>query len=432
MTAKNTYDTCLDTMFNLRRFGIKLGLDLIEGLLDGMGNPQTGYRSIHIAGTNGKGSIASTLAAILQASGLTVGLYTSPHLVRFNERIRINGREVTDREVIEAFETVSAVAAGEREATFFEVTTAMGLYLFARRGVDWAIIETGMGGRLDATNIISPRLSVISNISLEHREFLGNTIAAIAAEKGGIIKPSVPVVTGVRQPSAIGTLARIAAERTSPLFRLGDDFSVRRTSVGTFTYTGFGRQRRGLTTSLAGRHQVDNAALALAACDLLRMEGVGIDETAIRKGLTGVTWPGRLEIVKRQPLTILDGAHNLAAVQRLADYLKTSLKDRRLTLVVGILDDKPFRKMLAALMPLCHRVIFTRPVINRSLDPEILFRESGMPSARSAIVPDVPAAVARAMDTTSIDDAVCIAGSLYVVGEARRFLKRDSADAGAS
>ncbi|MCP4688208.1 MAG: bifunctional folylpolyglutamate synthase/dihydrofolate synthase, partial [Desulfobacterales bacterium] len=201
MTRENAYDDCLKSMYGLRRFGIKLGLGTIRGVLEGLGNPHEKFSCIHIAGSNGKGSIASTLAAILETSGRRVGLYTSPHLVRFNERIRVNGEPVSNADVVNAHQAVDDVRprGGARHPTFFEFATAMAFYEFARRKVDWAVVETGMGGRLDATNVITPAVSVISNISMEHRMYLGNTLAEIASEKGGIIKKGVPVVTGVRQ-----------------------------------------------------------------------------------------------------------------------------------------------------------------------------------------------------------------------------------------
>src|SRR6056297_2609627 len=222
------YQQCLDEMYGLRRFGIILGLDVIGGMLEKLGNPQDRYASIHISGTNGKGSIASALANILYHAGYRVGLYTSPHLVRFNERIRINNEEISNRHVVDAYETVKAAHHGGREATFFEYTTAMALYCFAKANVDWAVVETGMGGRLDATNILRPEISIISNISMEHRAYLGHTIAQIAGEKAGIIKAGTPVITGARQKTAVETIRRAAKYQSAPFFRLGEHFRVRR------------------------------------------------------------------------------------------------------------------------------------------------------------------------------------------------------------
>jgi len=359
-TPSDNYNRSLERMYNLRRFGIKLGLDTIQSLLAGLQNPQDNFSSIHIAGTNGKGSIAATLAAILQAAGYTVGLYTSPHLVRFNERICINQTPISDADVLTAYEAVNLDQHARREPTFFEYTTAMALYEFRRKKVDWAVIETGMGGRLDATNIIKPAVTIISNVSLEHRQYLGRTIARIAREKGGIIKAHTPVITGVKQPGAIKIIAEIAAGRSAPLYLHGKAFRTRRNRNGTFDYHGIETVRQNLKTVLAGRFQVDNAALVLAACEILNSRNIAmIPFESIRTGLAQTKWPGRLEIVTTAPLVILDGAHNQAAAKNLAAYLHENLKGRGVTLVVGILDDKPYRTMLKTLLPHCRRAIIT-------------------------------------------------------------------------
>ena len=285
MTPESAYNATLATLYSLGRFGIKLGLSTIKSMLGGLDNPQKGFKSIHVAGTNGKGSIASTLSSILASSGKKVGLYTSPHLVRFNERICINNRPVSDQDVVAAYEAVKTNYQGSREPTFFEYATAMAFFTFGRHHVDWAVIETGMGGRLDATNIITPVLSVISNISLEHKMYLGNTIGQIAKEKGGIIKEGIPVVTGAGQLTSIGALKTIAKKRKAPFFRLGSEFRVRRRKSGTFTYYGMDHIWHNMSTGLLGNHQVDNAALTLAACEILNREGAGISLSNIKKGI---------------------------------------------------------------------------------------------------------------------------------------------------
>ena len=269
MKRSDTYRACLEAMYGLRRFGIILGLAATRNILKGLGNPQNRYKSIHIAGTNGKGSVAASLAAVLQAAGYRVGLYTSPHLVRFNERIRINGRAISNAHVVDSYNAVKGVHHGRREPTFFEFSTAMALFMFAKQAVDWAIIETGMGGRLDATNIIKPEISIITNISLEHRMYLGNTISEIAGEKGGIIKKGVPVITGVKQKQAISVLKSTAVLKSAPFFRQGEAFRVRKQSGGIFSYQGMKAIWNGLKTGLIGAHQIDNAALVLAACEVL-------------------------------------------------------------------------------------------------------------------------------------------------------------------
>jgi dihydrofolate synthase / folylpolyglutamate synthase len=420
----SAYSRCLKEMFGMRRFGIKLGLATIQTVLSRLGNPHQAYKIIHIAGTNGKGSVAASLAAILARTGCKVGLYTSPHLVRFNERIVINHTPISDGEVLGTYAAVREAYTGERELTFFEFTTAMAFLSFAHHQVDWAIIETGMGGRLDATNIVTPSLTIITNISLEHRSYLGTTLCAIAAEKAGIIKTGVPVVSAVRQPVARAVMHRTAKEKKAPFFLKGRDFRVRRRGKagGRFNYYGLQQCWHDLEITLAGDHQFENAALILATCELLSDQGIHLTEETLRQGLADTRWPGRLEMVRDKPLVILDGAHNLAAARNLGRYLQTQLGGRSITLVVGILDDKPAAAMLKAWVPACARVILTQPLIDRSLAPEALVPIVSQMGITPKIIPEVDAAVRTAIAEAGPEDAVCIAGSLYVVGEAKTAL----------
>ncbi len=419
MPRDTAYTECLETMFALRRFGIKLGLATIRRMLSGLDNPQRRYRCIHIAGTNGKGSVASSLAAILTKSGYRVGLYTSPHLVRFNERIQVDGEAISDMQIVRLFRRVQPTWAGGREPTFFEFTTAMALAEFARRKVEWAVIETGMGGRLDATNVITPELSLVTNISLEHREYLGDTIDRIAFEKAGIVKRRTPVVTGIRQPSAFSVLSETARQRSAPLYRLGSEFRVRRRADGTFTYSGIEHVWTGLATGLRGDHQVQNAALVLAACELLLPKAPQINIGSIREGLIENRWPGRLEVVSQNPLVVFDGAHNLDATRQLSRWLSKNMKGRALTLVVGILDDKPYRAMLKCLVPLASRVIFTQAKINRALPVQTLVTAAQPLTSGITVITDVAQALKFAVKTAPTGGLTLVAGSLYVVGEAQ-------------
>jgi dihydrofolate synthase/folylpolyglutamate synthase len=417
------YDRCLKEMYGLRRFGIKLEMDTIQHLLRNLGNPQEAYRSIHIAGTNGKGSIASILSSILHTAGFCVGRYTSPHLVKFNERICINDKPISDQEVVQAYQRVNSVDPPLRHPTFFEFTTAMALDIFARRKVDWAVIETGMGGRMDATNIIQSAVSIITNISLEHKTYLGRTIAAITTEKAGIIKSKIPVVTGVRQKSAWEVICAVAAGKKAPVYRMGRDFSIRRQQAHTFTYKGMQETWRNLSIGLHGDHQLQNAALALAACELLLQKGLAsIDGISIQSGLKQAVWPGRLEVVLTAPMLILDGAHNLMAARFLAKYLKQNLHDKHLTLVIGILDDKPYKQMLADLTVGCQRIIITQPAIDRAVPAAVLAKEARKIHNNVEVISDVGQAVKQAISQSRPNDVICVAGSLYAVGEARAAL----------
>ena len=409
-------------MYSLRRFGIKFSLFNIASILKRLDNPQNGFSCIHIAGTNGKGSIASALSSILQLSGYKVGLYTSPHLVKFNERIRINNIPISDKKVVESYKAVNKVIQNDLKATFFELTTAMALYEFNRQKVDWAVIEAGMGGRLDATNIIKPVISIISNISVEHQRYLGNTIGQIASEKGGIIKKSVPVITGVKQNKAISVLKKMAAEQSAPFYRLGNEFRIRRNKDKTFSYFGIDTVWRNMRTGLLGNHQIDNAAIVTAACEILNQNKTNLSFQNIKQGLAQNRWPGRLEIVSSSPLILLDGAHNLIATRCLAKFLSENLAKRKITLVTGIMDDKPYAAMLACLLPLCNKVILTRPKIDRALSPERLLPAAKKIIQDIEIIPDVGNAIKYAIKTASVNDTICIAGSLYLVGEAKEAL----------
>ena len=425
--TKISYPECLQTIYKLGRFGIKLELETIKDILHRLGDPHQRFKTIHVAGTNGKGSTAVYIGSILQKAGFKTGVYTSPHLVRFNERITINGKEISNDQVVDAYEAVHDADSRKRKATYFEIATAMGFYHFAKENVDWAVIETGMGGRFDATNVILPEVSVITNLSIEHTDYLGKTIKALAWEKGGIIKPGIPVVTAISQPSGRQVLQNIAKEKSSDLLFYKTDFSIKKTrGEETYTYDGLESHFDCLKKPLPGEHQKENLSLALAACELVFKKHKETDprydltETLVKEGLSNARWPGRLEHVMQNPLVILDGAHNLHATTVLGKYLSSFLKGRHLTLVLGILDDKPYEKMLEHLVPLAGRVIITKAKIDRSLDPAVL-KAAAEKLTRGAvtIIEDVKTAVAHAVTISNDTDVVCVAGSLYVVGEAK-------------
>lgn len=411
-------------MFALHRFGIKLGLDTIKNILSSIGNPHKDLKIIHIAGTNGKGSVASALSTILTSAGYKTGMYTSPHLVHFNERICINNTPVSDDDVVQAYEAVKNVPVLDREPTFFEFATAMAFFAFAKHNVQWAVIETGMGGRLDATNIVNPDLSIITNISLEHQEYLGDTIAEIAGEKGGIIKQGIPVITGVDQEDAVKTIKDIAGRLNSPFYRLGESFNVFPGQNASFSYSGINNKWDGLHTGLAGKHQVENAALVLAACEVLIQKGVKIPPEKIKQGIVNNHWPGRLEVVSKSPFVILDGAHNLAAAKKLGLFLSEELADRDITLIIGILDDKPYKEILESLVPACKKVILTHPKTGRAIDAETLSKAAKTLIKDVEIIQDIDKAVIYAVENAGPKDAICIAGSLYVVGEAKEIIEK--------
>ena len=433
LTMANTYQECLKKIYQLGRFGIKLELNTIGNILQVLGHPEKKFLTVHVAGTNGKGSTATYIAAILQAAGFKTGIYTSPHLVTFNERICVNGQMISNDDVVAAYEAVNAADTGKRNATFFEIATAMAFCYFAEQQVEWAVIETGMGGRFDATNIIVPQVSLITNLSIEHTEYLGGTIRSLANEKGGIIKQNIPVVTSVTQPSGIGMLKTIAREKSAALYRFRHDFFTRKNpGRSTLTYRGLHLHIPNLTIPLPGDHQKENVSLALAACELLFDQNSKTDPryaltpALAKKGLGTARWPGRLEIIRQNPLVILDGAHNRKAAQVLGKYLSTTLAEKKITLVVGILDDKPYEAMLTYLLSAAHRVIITRAKIDRSLPTHVLAAAAKKIFTGLILVKeDVTEAVSLAISTSSDKDAVCIAGSLYVAGEAKEKFDMD-------
>jgi dihydrofolate synthase / folylpolyglutamate synthase len=292
------------------------------------------------------------------------------------------------------------------------------------------VIETGMGGRMDATNVISPELVIITNVSLEHREYLGSTLQRIASEKAGIIKRRKPVVTGVRQPGVRAVLGGTARRKSAPMYVLGNEFSVRRSGEDSFTYHGIDHIWRGLSTGLLGDYQVQNAGLVLAACELLMKKAPGITIDTIREGLSLTRWPGRLEVACQDPFLMFDGAHNLDAARQLARYLEKHRKGRMLTLVIGILDDKPYETMLKLLLPWCSRAIVTQAKINRALPAERLGAVAKTLVSDVSVIPDVAEALAFAIRTASPDSLILVAGSLYVVGEAKAALENRSVQIG--
>ena len=429
MSSHRPYQETIEYLFGLQKYGVKLGLSNSFRLLELMGAPQLAFRSVHIAGTNGKGSTAAFITAMLQAAGHRVGLYTSPHLVSFTERMRINGVQISEAKVVELAQRVRERASfpvpgsGTAVPTFFEVTTAMAFTWFAEQQVDLAVIEVGMGGRLDATNVITPLLSVITNIDLEHTEFLGTTLELIAAEKAGIIKQGVPVVTGVVQPEVVAVLEREATEKQAPLYRLGKDFAAESVVAGQRQVFGY-RGRRGscsaLEIGMIGRYQVDNACLALAAMEVLQEAGVAVDEAAMRRGLANTRWEGRLERVAARPDIFLDGAHNPASARQLAAAVRAMKQSyRRLVLIIGILGDKDRAGILSQLLPLADLVIVTKPNYSRAMDVEALATEVRQQHETVETTGTVAAAIALARHRAAPEDLVLITGSLYVVGDAR-------------
>jgi len=418
----------LDWLFSLEARGEIYKLERMENALALIGNPHRKLRSVHIAGTKGKGSVAAMLDSVLRAAGMRCGLYTKPHLVNLAERTRIDGAEMPPARMLDYIERLRAIYDRAGLAlTFFEFTVAIMFLYFADEDVDLAIVETGLGGRLDSTNVVTPILSVITPIGYDHMEYLGYTIPAIAAEKGGIIKPEVPVVIGARDHEARATLTSIAAQRRSAIRLVDRGFSFKsHAPAHSLDYQGLAFSLDNLELGLAGPFQHENAAIALAAVEELRAQGITIPEDAIRRGLREVYWPGRFDIVSRDPMVILDCAHNELAISALLETISVELNPEvRPHLVFGCLASKQWERMAAMLAPRVADVTLTRAKPKNPLDPEELLPAFAAHTP-ARIERDPIAAIDQVVRAAAPGEVVLATGSVYLIGEIYPyFLARD-------
>ena len=423
-----TYKSAIGYLFNLQKFGIKFGLSKTENILKAFGNPHLGQNYIHIAGTNGKGSVAAFMGSILQAAGYRVGMYVSPHLVRFTERFRINGEEISQEKTVELIDELQSVLSADEPPTFFEAVTSMAILYFAREKTDIAIMEVGMGGRLDATNVITPLVTGITNISMEHQEYLGNTLTLIAREKAGVIKKGVDVVTAVTQPRIIEQFKAVAEGCGAPFRRVGRNMKYRSTPPGRRSHFGgvgsglhfFGQSRdlKGLQLGLRGIHQARNAALALGMMERIETKGFPHTTNQIREGLKNADWPGRMQVIRENPTILLDGAHNAAAIRALARSIGSDFSYDKMILVIGIMADKDIPALLRAIVPISDRVLYTRPVYSRAADPSVLMKKAHPLNIPGEIVPSLAEALKKAETLATSKDLIVVCGSLFTVGEA--------------
>jgi len=409
------YEDTLRRLQGLGRLGVRLGLERMERVMSALGDPQRSYSSVHLAGTNGKGSTAAMIASCLVAAGIRTGLYISPHLSRFTERIQIDGREVDQEQVTRLAARVLGLAEG---LSFFEAVTAMALLWFAEEGAEVAVLETGLGGRLDATNVVTPRVCVLTRIDIDHTDLLGTSLTDIAREKAGIVKPGVPVVSAPCAAEVERVLRARCAELRAPLWLAGHE--LRLSDAGD--YAGPTWRVARVEAGLSGGFQRENAALCLAALERLRAEGVRVDEEHARRGLREVRWPGRMERIGERHL--VDGAHNPCGARALAASLPG---DGRFSVVFGLLGERDVGDVLAPLLPRAARVIFTRARSARAVEPGRLARRAAgrFPDRPFEVAPDLAAALASA---ARYDEPVLITGSLYLVGEARELLAGERAD----
>lgn len=409
------------------------GLERMERLVARLGHPERSFQTIHIAGTNGKGSTAAFIEAGLRASGKTTGLYTSPHLARFNERLRLDGVEVSDAGFAAAVEEVRAanewlVAREGRQAhpTFFESVTAVAFCGFRHAGVDWGVVEVGLGGRLDATNVVDPTLAVITPIELDHERFLGKGKASIAAEKAGILKPGTRAVVAPQRSEAWAVIEERARQLGVEVIRVGRDWQVRSLSERQGCYR-FEAQSSGgggsaektieIAVPLAGEHQVLNALTAVASLDEL-----GVPTAAISRGIERTEWPGRLERLPGRSEILLDAAHNPASARSLANFLAKHEGGRRIHLIYGAARDKAVDEVASTLFPCAHRVILTRAQVARSASPETLLAIADHHHESISLSRNVDEAIELARREASADDLIVITGSIFLVGEARESL----------
>ncbi len=428
-------ENMVDWLYGLQHFGIKLGLHNIQGLLDVLGRPERAYRIAHVAGTNGKGSVAAMLDSMLAASGKRSGLFTSPHLVRPNERIRLNGEDIGDRELHrslaamrDVIETARKDGTLEAHPSFFEVITATALEAFRRHEMDAAVLEVGLGGRLDATNAVEADVGVVVSIGLDHVKTLGPTIEKIAAEKAGIAKSGMPVVSGVVQPEARAVLAQTCERVGARLIEGREKVVLEGKGRGGFTLRGTHATYDDLHVALAGPHQVDNARIAVAAFEcLMERFGETTDPVAVRRGLATVRWAGRLEWIEREgsrPRMLVDGAHNPEGIRCIAEHLDENPFDTPAVLLFGATRGKALEPLLEPLSRHCRTIVVGRPPIERGLDPEEVARAAEPFFDHVEPTGDNAQALARAEALAGREGTVFVTGSLYLVGDLLALLER--------
>ncbi len=416
------------TTFDLRR---------MERLLDAVGNPHQGLKAAHVTGTKGKGSTAHMIASVVSAAGLKVGLFTSPHLVELEERIAIDSTPIDREELRElvgrAYAHIERMkGAGEASApTFFEIMTCLGLLHFQDREVDLAVMEVGLGGRLDATNVITPLVSLITPVSIDHILQLGTRVSEIAAEKAGIIKPGIPVVCAPQAPEALRVIEEAVQHQSAPLYLVGRDVLVRDLEVLSFPRVGarFSLRARwwnleGLEIFLVGGHQVENAAAAVAAVQILRERGLDIRDHDVREGLKRARAPARIEVVSTSPLTVLDGAHNVASMRALVAALENNFPPARRVLLFGIAKDKDVEGVLSEILPLVGEVVLTGTGSPRAAPPQELAEKCReIASVAVHVEPDIPGAFSLAKSLVGNSDMLVVTGSFYLAGEIKKMLR---------
>jgi dihydrofolate synthase/folylpolyglutamate synthase len=421
MSEMSDYAETLQWLYGLTARGIKFGLENVRELLRRVGNPQEAFRSVHVGGTNGKGSVCAMISAVLQAEGHRTGLYTSPHLVEFTERVRVDGRAISEEEVVNIAGRlrphVEAMDARGMRLTFFELTTAMAFIHFMEEGVEVAVIEVGLGGRLDATNVILPICTVITRLGIEHTEYLGNTLASIASEKAGIVKEGVPVLTSETKGEALDEISRICTQLSAPLTVVKGAEALGRSLEGIKVCLG----GKAYDIPLIGRYQASNASLAYEALMCISSMGVEVTEDGMAIGLKGVKWPARLDLVARFPNVIVDVTHTSEGAKEVCRELRELFPGRRIV-VLGILDDKDVEGICAEFGRIASTAIVTRPDTERAADLPRLVKALRKHCDEVLVSDSVPEGMRTALSMAGKDDTVVVSGSLFTAGEAMRWL----------
>lgn len=422
------YQEAMDYLQNLTKFGMNFGLGRITELLRRLNNPHQRIRVIHVGGTNGKGSTTAMIARVLQSAGYRVGTFTSPHLHSFTERYRINNEEIKPERAAQLISVLrphleSMVEEGFEHPTEFEVGTAMAFCYFEEEKVDYLVLEVGLGGAIDSTNVVTPILSIITNVAMDHMDYLGYTIAEIAGVKAGIIKPGVPVVTASDKPEAVEIIETVCKEKGCRLVRVGRDIAWSRGGHSIqgqyFDYRGTEWELKNLWIPLMGSHQVINAATAVASLEVLRQQGVKIKENALREGLAATIWLARLELIGNNPPVLVDAAHNYDGARCLRQALDEYFPNQRIIMVLGMLGDKERSKVVAELAPRASHVIITKPNSPRVGDWTQMADEARRYLSKVDTIENIVQAVTSAIDLAGEGDMVCVTGSFYMVAEAR-------------
>ena len=415
---------------------MKLGLESVRALARGLDDPQLKFPAVHIAGTNGKGSTAAMTASVLRSAGLRAGLYTSPHLVSITERIRIEGDEIAPDEFARLATAVRA--AGERlvaenilpaPPTFFEQVTMIAYLYFAERKVDLAVLEVGLGGRLDATNICEPVVTAITPVGFDHQKYLGDTLASIAGEKAGIVKPGAPVVIAPQSGEAMAAIVARCEELNAPMIVTSDPFDIEAArdgeNVGRYRFRyRTSRDEYALRLRLRGRHQTTNAVVAIHIAEQLRVAGFDIPQSAVVEGLNNAEWPGRLEIIRPSPLQaplLLDGAHNAAGARALRDFLDEHFRSTPISIIFGVMADKAIGEMGDILFPAANQVIVTRIASPRAAEPGAIAESSHSDVIR---IENAGEALTEALRITQPDGLIVVCGSLFLIGEVTQMLDK--------